>query len=175
MLSRLRPSEFKVKSLTTIATPHRGSSIADYIFERIGDDRLPQIYYAFNRMRIDTGAFDQLTRKYIEETFNPNTPDVEDVSYYSYGAMINPGFWTVFRQSHRILEQLEGPNDGLVSIASSRWGSYKGTLVGVSHLDLINWSNRLKWLVSEITGKKRNFNAIAFYLDIADMLAKEGL
>lgn len=69
--------------------------------------------------------------------------------------MINPGFWTVFRQSHRILEQLEGPNDGLVSIASSRWGSYKGTLVGVSHLDLINWSNRLKWLVSELVGRKR--------------------
>ncbi|KAJ9401405.1 hypothetical protein DTO282F9_1602 [Paecilomyces variotii] len=175
MLSRLRPSEFKVKSLTTIATPHRGSSIADYIFEWIGDDRLPQIYYAFNRMRIDTGAFDQLTRKYMEGTFNPNTPDVEDVRYYSYGAMINPGFWTVFRQSHRILEQLEGPNDGLVSIASSRWGSYKGTLVGVSHLDLINWSNRLKWLVSELVGRKRHFNAIAFYLDIADMLAKEGL
>lgn len=69
--------------------------------------------------------------------------------------MINPGFWTVFRQSHRILEQLEGPNDGLVSVASSRWGSYKGTLVGVSHLDLINWSNRLKWLVSELIGRKR--------------------
>ncbi|GAD98429.1 conserved hypothetical protein [Paecilomyces variotii No. 5] len=133
------------------------------------------VYYAFNRMRIDTGAFDQLTRRYLEETFNPNTPDVDDVRYYSYGAMINPGFWTVFRQSHRILEQLEGPNDGLVSVASSRWGSYKGTLVGVSHLDLINWSNRLKWLVSELVGRKRNFNAIAFYLDIADMLAKEGL
>lgn len=43
------------------------------------DDRLPQVYYAFNRMRIDTGAFDQLTRKYLEETFNPNTPDVEDI------------------------------------------------------------------------------------------------
>lgn len=50
------------------------------------DDRLPQIYYAFNRMRIDTGAFDQLTRKYMEGTFNPNTPDVEDVRLvFSYG------------------------------------------------------------------------------------------
>lgn len=64
----------------------------------------------------------------------------------------------MFRQSHRILEQEEGHNDGLVSVASSRWGGeqgYKGTLSGVSHLDLINWTNRLKWVVSELSGKKR--------------------
>lgn len=41
-------------------------------------DRLPQIYYAFDRLNINTGAFEQLTRKYMEEEFNPNTPDVED-------------------------------------------------------------------------------------------------
>ncbi|KAH8431150.1 lipase 2 [Aspergillus melleus] len=91
---------------------------------------------------------------------------------------MQPSFWSVFRQSHRILEQVEGFNDGLVSVASSRWGGeagYKGTLLDVSHLDLINWSNRLKWLAGEITGNRRRFNAIALYLDIADMLAKEGL
>ncbi|KAL2010944.1 hypothetical protein VTN00DRAFT_3662 [Thermoascus crustaceus] len=178
MISRLRPTGFKVLSLTTIATPHRGSSVADYVFDQIGADRLPQIYYAFDRLNINTGAFNQLTCKYMEEEFNPNTPDVEDVRYFSYGAAFQPSFWSVFHQPHRILEEKEGPNDGLVSVASSKWGgenSYKGTLIGVSHLDLINWSNRLKWLVSEITGKKRKFNAIAFYLDIADMLAKEGL
>lgn len=96
------------------------------------------------------------------------------------------------------MAEAEGPNDGLVSVTSSQWGGdqgYKGTLMGVSHLDLINWTNRLKWLAGEITGNKRKFNAIAFYLDIAgeipmdlvrlavanitlailDMLAKEGL
>lgn len=57
-------------------------------------------------------------------------------------------------------------------------------MVGVSHLDLINWTNRLKWFLWELTGSKRkcvfamkslngirinksSFNAIAFYLDIA--------
>jgi triacylglycerol lipase len=55
-------------------------------------------------------------------------------------------------------------------VASSRWGGedgYKGTLVGVSHLDLINWTNRVKWLAGEVLGNPRKFNAIAFYLDIA--------
>lgn len=76
----------------------------------------------------------------------------------------------MFRLSHKILAEAEGPNDGLVSVASSRWGGsegYKGTLMGVSHLDLINWSNRLKWLAGEVMGQRRKFNAIALYLDIA--------
>ena len=67
---------------------------------------------------------------------------------------MEPRFWSVFRLSHRLLQQLEGYNDGLVSVASSKWGRYKGTLMGVSHLDLINWSNRLKWLAGEITGQR---------------------
>ncbi|KAJ5341855.1 Arrestin-like N-terminal [Penicillium brevicompactum] len=145
MISQIRPEKFKVLSLTTIASPHRA-------------DLLPQIYYALNRLNVETGAFSQLTRKYMTETFNPNTPDVEDVRYFSYGAAVQPSIWSAFRLSHRILEQSEGPNDGLVSVSSSRWGGeagYKGTLMGVSHLDLINWTNRLKWLAGEITGNKR--------------------
>ena len=100
----------------------------------------------------------------------------------------------MFRKSHNVIEPVEGANDGLVSVESSRWGEYKGTLDNVSHLDLINWTNRLRWYMFELTGHKRNFNAIAFYLHItgecnaatayllvvqsltfrADMLAKEG-
>jgi triacylglycerol lipase len=42
-------------------------------------ERLPQIYYTLNKLNIETGAFAQLTRKYMSETFNPNTPDVDGV------------------------------------------------------------------------------------------------
>ena len=174
MISRLHPPNIIVKSLTTIASPHRGSAFADYCFERIGKDQLPRVYKVLNSLSIETGAFSQLTRSYMNETFNPRTPDLLGVAYYSYGAIATPPLWSAFRHSHRIVDEAEGPNDGLVSVASSQWGKYKGTLEGVSHLDLINWTNRLRWLVWQITGNKRNFNAIAFYLDIADMLAKEG-
>lgn len=72
--------------------------------------------------------------------------------------MFQPGLFNIFRPFHRLMEEAEGPNDGLVSVESSKWGGdqgYKGTLVGVSHLDLINWSNRIQWLLGEITGNKR--------------------
>lgn len=72
--------------------------------------------------------------------------------------MFQPGFLSPFRHFHRILEEIEGPNDGLVSVHSSQWGGtngYKGTLVGVSHLDLINWTNRLEWLAGTFTGNEK--------------------
>ncbi|KAI9706038.1 MAG: hypothetical protein M1836_005444 [Candelina mexicana] len=158
MISRLKPPNVKVLSLTTIASPHRGSAFADFVFERIGTQRLPTVYKALEYLRMETGAFTQLTRRYMREEFNPKTPDLSDVRYFSYGATAEPKLWSVFRQSHRIVEEHEGPNDGLVSVASSKWGGeqgYKGTLVDVSHLDLINWTNKLRWMVWQLVGNKR--------------------
>ncbi|KAF2853363.1 alpha/beta-hydrolase [Plenodomus tracheiphilus IPT5] len=175
MISQLRPTDFKILSLTTIATPHRGSAFADYMFETIGPRQIKRIYKVMEYFGFETGAFSQLTVEYMKNNFNPKTPDIPDVKYFSYGASLEPNKWSVFAASHAIIKPTEGLNDGLVSVHSSKWGDYKGTLIGVSHLDLINWTNRLKWFFWELTGSKRTFNAIAFYLDICDMLAKEDL
>jgi triacylglycerol lipase len=156
MISRLQPDNVEVLSLTTVATPHRGSAFADFVFDEIGDANLPYFYRAFKILGLgSSGAFRQLTRKYMQEEFNPKTPDDPKVRYFSYGATVRPTFWSSFRQPHRVIERTEGPNDGLVSVASSRWGAYKGTLVNVSHLDLINWTNRLRWLVWQMAGHER--------------------
>jgi triacylglycerol lipase len=195
MISNLRPGNVKVESLVTIATPHHGSAFADYMLGS-GPINLKHWYGIIEKAGFGTTAFSQLTTKYMEGEFNPRTPDKPGVRYFSYGAaMSRPTVFSPFRQSHKVLDRLEGPNDGLVSVESAKWGTYKGTLVGVSHLDLINWSNRLRWTVRRWLGRertyvsdsrrflwsvygadrRRSFNAIAFYLDIADMLAKEGL
>ncbi|KAI1502620.1 triacylglycerol lipase [Biscogniauxia marginata] len=155
MISRLQLKDVNVRSLVTIASPHRGSSFADYLFDEIGEESLPTVYKFVEGVGIDTGAFKQLTQSYMTGKFNPETPDDPNVRW--------------------VISHLEGPNDGLVSVESSKWGSYKGTLVGVSHLDLINWTNRLRWMLRSVGGQGPTFNAIAFYLDIADMLAKEDL
>lgn len=151
MISHLQPKNVDVRSLVTVASPHHGSAFADYVFDGIGTERLPSVYKLVRGVGFDTGAFSQLTQKYMEHEFNPKTPDDPNVRYFSYGAMMDrPPLLSPFRQSHKIMEKLEGPNDGLVSVKSSRWGDYKGTLVGVSHLDLINWTNRLKWTLRKL-------------------------
>lgn len=132
-----------------------GSAFADFIFARIGVTNIPKLYKMLEFFGLETGAFSQLTQKYMRESFNPRTPDLEGVRYYSYGAMMHPHLLSVFRASHKIVEKYERANDGLVSVESSRWGTYKGTLKDVSHLDLINWTNRLRWWFWEMTGNKR--------------------
>lgn len=144
MISELKPKGVEVLSLTTIATPHHGSAFADYLFQQIGPTNIPRLYKALEFFGFETGAFEQLTQTYMTESFNPRTPDSPDVRYFSYGAQLNPHLTSVFRTSGRIVKAAEGPNDGLVSVQSSQWGKYQGTLDNVSHLDLINWTNRLR-------------------------------
>jgi triacylglycerol lipase len=115
MISQLKPNNVAVLSLTTIATPHRGSAMADFVFDRIGVARVPRIYEGLGYMGVDSGAFSQLTRKYMAEKFNPKTPNSPEVRYFSYGASLGPRKWTVFRISHTIIEKMEhAANDGLV-------------------------------------------------------------
>lgn len=63
---------------------------------------------------METEAFSQLTQDYMINNFNPKTPDIKDVKYYSYGASLEPTRWSVFAVSHAIVKQQEGINDGLV-------------------------------------------------------------
>lgn len=180
MIRHCPPPGVKIHSLVTVATPHRGSAFADYVLDGDGQGPpvpLPRLYGVMGRLGLGTEAFAQLTRAHMVDEFNPSTPDDPAVRYFSYGARVDGPLplLSPFRLPRSIVGAAEGPNDGLVSVGSSRWGEYKGTLVGVSHLDLINWSNRLRWTVRGWMGMKKRFNAVAFYLDIADMLAKEGL
>jgi triacylglycerol lipase len=174
MISRLKPPNVRVLSLTTVASPHRGSAFADWCIREIGETNLPRIYRAFERVGLGTGAFRQLTREYMTGTFNLKTPDAPSTRYFSYGATVSPRWYSAFRLSHAIIDELEGPNDGLVSVESAKWGEYKGTLVDVSHLDLINWS-AIRQFMQSVRRQENRFNAVAFYLGIADMLAREGL
>lgn len=149
-------NDVNVRALVTIATPHHGSAYADYLLNQIGPDTLPQLYNAWKRTTgLGTGAFSQLTRKYMDEEFNPKTRDDPDVRYFSYGAALKrkPPLLSPFRGSHGVVSREEGPNDGLVSVESAKWGTYKGTLEGVSHLDLINWTNTLRWTIRRWMGE----------------------
>ncbi len=64
--------------------------------------------------------------------------------------------------------------DVFFSVSSSQWGHYKGTLIGVSHLDLINWTNRMKWWFWELTGSKRK-SGFEYSLDSCAMLTSSQL
>ena len=86
----------------------------------------------------DGKAFEFLTTENMKK-FNENTPDVEGVQYFSYGAEYDPGLIDTWKYGfpqnssfplapelparfpHSVVLEKEGPNDGLVSIMSARW------------------------------------------------------
>lgn len=116
LISRLETS-FTVRSLTTIATPHRGSSFADYMLDKVvGRERLPTLLNLLRTLNVPGGgeAFECLTTEAMKR-FNEETPDKEGVKYFSWGAAFQPGFFNEFRIPHGIIFEHEGPNDGMVS------------------------------------------------------------
>lgn len=164
-----------IASFTTVSTPHRGTSLAELTLktpEAIRDKLADFLDWMGDRIYPHTksdsvASASQLTRQYVTEVFNPQTPDVDDIPYYSYSSAVGRGTPEPIRviaryQNKHIFEQ-EGPNDGMVSVESSQWGEHVQTL-NLSHLEQMNL--RIK------DDRKQHFEA--FWLDVVKMLQAKG-
>jgi triacylglycerol lipase len=173
-LSKLDVAEY-VESFTTVCTPHHGTSLADLslrtpeaIRTKLGDffDWMGEHIYPHKKSDAIASAL-QLTREYVTEVFNPDVPDISDIPYYSFTAAVGKGtdspipVITRFQNNH--IYDNEGPNDGIVSVRSAKWGNHIRT-VPLSHLEQINL--RVK------NGRKSQYEQ--FWLDLVKMLSKQG-
>lgn len=134
-----------VESLTTIATPHYGSALAEVILEapEIITEKLIPVFDWFGdsiykKTKSDVmGSLEQLTRSYICNEFNPSVPDADSVQYYSYSAAVGKGtdhpIKPVLRYQNTQIYDREGINDAFVSVLSAKWGKHIET-VPLSHL-----------------------------------------
>lgn len=126
--------EARVAAVITLGTPHRGSVLAHWAMQARGI--LP-----FLARRLDRGALYQLTPE-VAKAFNEHVRDRRDVLYISVAAARPPGEMpAVLRRFAAILQQLEGANDGMVSLHSARWGQRR-LRVRADHFELIGWSLR---------------------------------
>ncbi|KAG1749811.1 Alpha/Beta hydrolase protein [Suillus paluster] len=172
LTTHLAQRKFSVISITTIATPHRGSSFADH-FMSLASQHLPSVLALLELLPNGGGdgkAFECLTLESMRR-FNEETPDVEGVHYFSWGACYEPGLIDTWKWPHSVILEKEGPNDGLVSVESAKWGTYLGTLSPVNHLDLVGWTNAARYTWAAIRGKEIPFKPASFYLGVADLLA----
>ncbi|QPG75566.1 hypothetical protein FOA43_002921 [Brettanomyces nanus] len=164
LISKLEHNNYEVVSLTTISTPHRGTYAADFVMQRAPKELIDRHFPSIR----------QLTREYSAR-FNDKVRDDPTVKYFSFGASANPKFLNMYYLPWSLISVEEGPNDGMVSINSCKWGKYMGCLNGVDHKQLINWMGGIKRLKTAIGIQDKGFNPPAFYLDIADNLAKNVL
>lgn len=152
----------KVGVYTSVATPHRGSAIADII-----DNVLPGwlqpyalaavgsvtgiLLYGNSKQDLQAGMIDLKVAS--AAAFNASTPNVSSVKYYSYGGQVylndiiqHPLMWPLvpINAIGGAVYGLGAANDGLVSIQSAKWGTWMGTpaipltSTGVDHLQSAN-------------------------------------
>lgn len=139
----------KVASLTTIATPHQGTYLADLILKtpELITEKLSHIVDWFgdnvypNEKSEVLSSLEQLCRGYVKEEFNADTPNLDGLPYFSYSAAVGKGTDSslnpVFLFQNTQIFGKEGPNDSFVSIESATWGEHLGT-VALSHMNQIN-------------------------------------
>jgi len=170
----------KVASYTGLSGPHRGSSVADFIFKIVPNqgwnlvgDTL-DIVYTFIFGDDDPNSLEngwEMTRPYMQNVFNPNCPDVSGLYYQSYTSKIRYASNSIILGvPWLICLAYEGDNDGLVSVSSAKWGNFRGVIEGawwsggVDHLNIVN----------QFFGITPGFDAPEFYIDMVSDLKDKG-
>jgi triacylglycerol lipase len=154
----------RVRSLTTIATPHRGSALADWLHDHFRD-RLP-LLITLEALGVNVGGFRDC-RPAACAAFNERTPDAPGVRYFSYcGEAAPPRLAPVLRRAWNILTPLEGANDGIVSVRSARHGEDLGTLAADHFAQTPD---------GLFIRPDENWDVLGFYSRLVEDLARRGL
>lgn len=116
--------ENRVAALLTITTPHRGSPYADWCVRHLGK-RLGG-FELMEKLGLDVTGIGDLTTAACAK-FNQSIIDVPGVAYFSISAAREWRKVAPFvLHSHKVVTEVEGENDGIVSVKSSTWGKHLG-------------------------------------------------
>lgn len=185
-LASLLDPDHRIVTITTISTPHQGSSVAGALSRAM--DGLPfdgALINAIVDMGVNlfgvegadlAGQLEQMDPDNMVQ-FNLDVPDRDDVHYFSWAGKSCRSLQFVcqfeqegetvssyFHLSHLYMEVEEGDNDGLVAVESARWGQFLG-VIPADHMDEVGHKFDLS---------NQPFRAAEFYLDEARRLALGG-
>lgn len=154
MISRLDMAQ-RVLTLTTLGTPHRGTSFADWGVSRFARIVVPLL----DTLGMPTQAFYDLTRARCK-AFNETVKDAAGVRYFSVAGKHDGHFlhleWLL---PYKIILKEEGENDGLVSVASASYGEHCD-LWDDDHHGMINWYHPVKHYRGILRDPAQRYGAI---------------
>ena len=164
----------KIASLTTLSTPHAGATFADHLLKRLGP-----LYRFLRATPIDVKGFEDVGT-HACQAFNRRT-DVQafetacekEICFQTYAGRQNAqAISLLHKHSFALISQLEGENDGMVSVQSAQWRAHylKGILDNMEHFNLVGWLSPDQILRGR---KPRKFmeEIQAFYIDLARTLS----
>jgi triacylglycerol lipase len=162
MIARLGMGDH-VATLTTVSTPHRGSYLADWFLANYRQ-RVP-LLLALEALGFNVDGFKDC-RPAVCKKFNDENPDHPKVRYFSYGGDVAQSRLSPFlRRAWNVLTPVEGPNDGMVSVASARWGEYLGSI----HADHFAQTPDATFLRDG-----EDFDSLGFFANLVEELAHRG-
>lgn len=124
----------RVLSLTTIATPHLGSTLADVASRSFGP-----VYRLLQAIGWDHEGFLDVKPSRARR-WHQETPEPEDVACFSVaGDPVPEDVCFLLRRFHESMTRWEGPNDGLVSVQSSEAFGQPLEAWPSDHLQQMNW------------------------------------
>jgi triacylglycerol lipase len=134
----------RIKSLTTVCTPHRGSPVADLVVGPRPDDHRRQAYdairHAIGLLGIDTGALADLTTRGAAAIPDPRQTHPH-IRYRSCCATGRPGLLStcfLFALTHHHISSVTGQeNDGMVALDSAEYGEVQPSPWQCDHADAV--------------------------------------
>jgi triacylglycerol lipase len=149
----------RLLSLTTIGTPHLGSSLADFAKLRVG-----RVYRLLDAVGIDHQGFLDVTRRTARD-FHRSVVVPDGVECFSIAGdpLADHVCWPLHRL-HAIMTELEGPNDGLVSVASACAFGTALPAWPLDHLRQMNW----------LTAEDDAHSPLDHYVHLLDVLVERG-
>jgi triacylglycerol lipase len=123
--------------LTTIGTPHLGSTLADFAKLRVG-----RVYRLLSALGIDPQGCVDVTRQRARRLHRRNPTPASVLCFSVAGDPPAEHVCWPLRRVHAALAELEGPNDGLVSVESALEFGTPLPIWPVDHLRQLNWMAR---------------------------------
>jgi len=171
MISRLNMAAHTA-SLTTLSTPHHGSGLSRQLL------KMPRLlaksiaffsdtgYRLLGDARPDIFRLGQELTPQAMEAFNKTVMNAPEVYYQSFSSDVQNKKAFLKFIPYRISRYCEqDATDGLVSVTSSQWGEYKGSVDGnLDHFQMVG-----------IYGSRKKLKSVGlFYLQIIEKLADMG-
>jgi triacylglycerol lipase len=124
----------RILSITTIGTPHLGSSLADFAKLRVG-----RVYRLLEALKIDPQGCLDVTRKAARRFHERFAPPSSIPCFSVAGDPPAHDVCWPLRRLHAVLSEIEGPNDGVVSVESANAFGRPLRVWPVDHLRQMNW------------------------------------
>lgn len=152
----------RILSLTTIGTPHLGSALADCARLRAG-----RVYRLLRTMKINHRGFIDLTLRAARAT-NKNGLDTRGVPCFCVAGApeIDAVCWPI-KPFYEALADLEGPNDGFVSVQSALGFGTPLPDWPVDHFRQMNW-------LPQASGPSSALEIRGLYASVVENLAGHG-